>query len=478
MMISETILRQYIRELFLEAALGGGGTGLLKYRKRIEAFRDHVQGGKAFTLVSQDGRTASDQTFIVTGPATQMIINDINELLSAWDRNGLGQNAPKGILKDYPEINAVAEKLKKDLLAVSTPLGPMSLAKIFKTKDLGGRGNPEKCEAAQIAKINKLIDHVAMKTPGAGVNIQVGPAGSKSNIAYNVVRCVKQAGTPKADCKLIDGDGREVAWMSLKCADDGSQMNQWSGIDSFKDHPEVKAFTNQLTMLALGHARLDAKYFRTINDINLQYMGTFGKNAGPSGFGPNNVNMILATNSLILLSDTFHNARGGGPVYKFDVPTGLIMYNTGEVPPASWTPVLGARYTKGRGTGVGLQDIRVGIWPAAQAKWEGEIMPTDLDAEDPPDLYFTDTDDPQELPHQIPTIRKDYDEKGQPTLTKTPSAEPPQTSTYRPGGRRDPEAFRAIVGPSLSTRAAATAGGRRTLPENLLRQFIREALLK
>ena len=52
--MSEMLLKTWIREVILsEEVVKGGAGGLLKYRKRVQAFLDTVREGRPFTL-SQD----------------------------------------------------------------------------------------------------------------------------------------------------------------------------------------------------------------------------------------------------------------------------------------------------------------------------------------------------------------------------------------------------------------------------------------
>ena len=397
--MSERLLREWIREsLISEAAIGGGTGGILKYRKRIEAFLTAVQVGKPFTLVADDGKSAG-QAFIIPPDVSPLIEKDLSDILLAWDEMiGPGVKAwPKRVpLSQFPILQELLKRFSTNLKRAMTPLGPLSLSRIFKTKDLGGRENPEKCEAKQIGEINSAINSV---NTGAGVSIKVG-AGDE-DVVHGIVSCQKVVGTPKADCSLNTVDG-PVAWMSLKCADDGSQMNQWSGVSDFVNYPEVQEFTSQLTLMILGKPRLEGRYWKQIPaGSGLSYVATFGKKATPAGpRSADNVNMILATNSQISLSPL----KGGGG-YAFSPPSGFVMYNTGQVPSGGWTPILAARYTSGRGGKLGLTDVRVGVFPIAQSKWTGEVLPDNV-GEDNPEILSP----PEEVaPASHPTVRASGD---------------------------------------------------------------------
>jgi len=374
--MSERLLRSWIREaLISEASVGSGGGGLLKYRSRIASFLDHVQNNKPFTLVGPDGKAASDQTYIVTGPVVQDLAIDLNEMLRIWDSLGLPSKWPGGRVSAVSqELADVLKRFNANLSRSVTPVGPLALNRIFKTRLLGGRGNPEAKEDAQIGQINEAIARKIAEQgtdPMTGIAIKTG----QSTVATGITSCDKvQAGKPKADAMLLRSDATQAAWMSLKFASNGSQMNQWGGVGGLIDYPEVMEFARRVKLQIWDAERLGKPIYTPIQDAQLAYKGTFGKAASPGGpYGVNNINMIIASQSKI---DLVQVAVGvdGLPVYEFSNLSGGIWYN-GDIPggEGGWTPVLAARYTSGRGGNLGLENVRVGIFPVGQAKWEAEV---------------------------------------------------------------------------------------------------------
>lgn len=214
-----------------------------------------------------------------------------------------------------------------------------SPSSIKKTQEFGGLspwGRLRK-EQDQVAQIQSAIDE---KSP---IDINVG-----RKTALDVVGIESVKGTPKADAVLIDVSGDVVAAISLKYADNPSQMQQWGGITNYADHPEISAFIEDLKRVQASSpgGRIEAAYYRELRDANLARKLCYGDGSSVE----NNCDVIIASQDPIQIDSS-------GQIVATNV------FYAPNIPPGEWKPTLWATSRSGRGAALGLQDVRVGAYP-------------------------------------------------------------------------------------------------------------------
>ena len=237
-------------------------------------------------------------------------------------------------------------------------------------------------EDLQIDQINKAIQAAISEEsadesfdPSKGISVYLG----NDRIARGVVSCKSVEKTPKSDAVLLNSAGKAVAYLSLKYASKGSEMQQWSGISAksrLSDHAEVKAFIDDLIILT-AEGRLGKAVYREISDDSLKGKAVYGPELG-SRPSIENCDLCIASQSEILLVKdpdagrqvNLFNPRDDSnlPVYTFSLSGAGSIKVRGEVPDGDvWRPVLAARYGKDRGKSQGLTHTRAGIFPIGWA---------------------------------------------------------------------------------------------------------------
>ena len=306
--VAEALLREWVLEALLSEASNLSAPEMKSRPARFDTFLKKIKEKTPFTTVAGD---------------EFQIPEEGNEVLIA----ALQAKDPAAYKSAFSSIVTVPPN------AVSSP------TKVRKTGEFGGIGSGKRLEKedAQIAQIQEALDEISP------VDVSVGRKVAKGVVAVETV-----VGTPKADCVLKDGNDNVVAAISLKDADVPTQMQQWGGISKFSDHPEVKEFVEDLKAVqaASENGRINMAYYRQIEDADLARAMCYGDGSGPT----NDCDMIIASRAPI----------GIDPSGKFEATN---IFYAPEVPPGEWYPTLWATHRTGRGTGLGLNNIRVGIYP-------------------------------------------------------------------------------------------------------------------
>ena len=305
--MNESTLRALIRETILaEANLTAGQ--LFKRSSAVDTYVKKIESGEPFELV---------------GGGTIVISSEDNEdLLSA-----LKAYDPVAFNKAWSAGVMTSDGVQK------------SSGMLQKTGEFGGKGSGKflEKEAGQISQIQETIDQLAP------VDINLGQRTAKSVVAIENVD-----GTPKADAVLKDFDGAIVGAISLKSADSPPQMQQWGGIGKFAEHPEIKSFVDDLKQVQQNSptGRIDVAYYRVLKDEELARKLCYGDGSSRV----NQCDVIIASTKPIDI-----NPSG-------DIVATNVFYSP-EIPSGDWEPTLWATFRTGRGTGLGLKDIRVGCYP-------------------------------------------------------------------------------------------------------------------
>ena len=356
--MSERLLREWIRESLLHEANLGSKSGLFKYKQRAQKLRDLIAADTPLALAK--GSSATGETFVIV-QNKQEILQALDDIIAV--HNQAGGRARSGSGFASPLTDDPLYKQINQLLDASS----LSLSKLHKSKDLGGEaaGNREKCEAGQIAQIQTTIENIRSSSPNnSPISIKLG-----STTVNNVAGIVKVTGTPKADGALVDLGGNQVAWISLKCADTGKDMQQWGGLSQHTS-TDINNFEKDLIAYIQLNGRIPKEgVYRPLTDQALAKRAVWGLNADSGQPGPENVNTLIATLGEVGLSET----SPGSGTYEFTTSGGGVHHD-GAMPAGTFEPVLGATYRAGRGT-AGLVDTRVGIYPIGfRPKWT--ILPT------------------------------------------------------------------------------------------------------
>lgn len=307
-MVAEALLRELVLESVLSEASNLSAPEMRSRPTRFDIFLNKIKEKTPFTT------TAGDE-FQIPEEGNEVLIT----ALQARD--------PAAYKSAFSSIITVPPN------AVSSP------TRIRKTGEFGGIGSGKRLEKedAQIVQIQEALDEISP------VDVSVGRKVAKGVIAVETV-----VGTPKADCVLKDVSDNVVAAISLKDADFPTQMQQWGGISKFSSHPEVREFVEDLKAIQADSAdgRINKAYYRQIEDADLAKAMCYGDGSGPT----NDCDMIIASRAPIGIS-----ASG-----KFEATN---IFYAPEIPPDEWYPTFWATYRTGRGSGLGLSDIRVGIYP-------------------------------------------------------------------------------------------------------------------
>jgi hypothetical protein len=155
--------------------------------------------------------------------------------------------------------------------------------------------DPEAKEKAHLSHFNSEIDRVKKETGKDHITLHHN--GKK----YHITHAEKVTGTPKADFKLHDKNGKHV-YISHKdykgSGDAAKSYNQLGGVSKFKDHPSVKKFQSEVQKKHGGSAEGKGTISMTLDNKNkahhdLVKKALFGHEHGSKEHGPNAVHSLV-----------------------------------------------------------------------------------------------------------------------------------------------------------------------------------------
>jgi len=199
----------------------------------------------------------------------------------------------------------------------------------------------------------------------------VGPDKSEPILVWNGAEFVEVddadrvgGSGAKADVNLLY-QGQSVISISLKNLKLGksSDMQQWSGLSGSKDHPEVKAFSEDVAQAI--RSGVGRKFWRPIQDQALREKAVWGPAGGQ-------VDVIVAGTIPMLEVSLDPVGESNSRKYKISVGIGRggvggVWYRAaGIIPDGPLEPVLFARPSSDRSTG-GVEGQRAGIFPIGLA---------------------------------------------------------------------------------------------------------------
>lgn len=307
-----------------EASNLGGGE-MKKRPYRFDIFLDKMRDGTAFTSTS-----GNEFTIPMEGNealVSALVDKDVNAYKAAFKS---GVVTGEGDVLTRPTI-------------------------IKKTGEFGGIGSRARLqkEDIQIDQINQALENI-----GEPVDINLG-----NRVAVGVVACQTIAGTPKADAALVDENGKEVGYISLKYANQPSQTQQWGGITKYNNTVEVTNFIIDVenVLLDSDDGRLDTAYYRVIKEEDLGRDLVYGDHKPPE----NSVDIVIAS------SDTIEIVPSGDR-YEFKA-TNIFTYP--NLPTGDWQPTLYATYRNNRND-LGLSNTRVGCYTLGYRRRKKELPNT------------------------------------------------------------------------------------------------------
>ena len=215
------------------------------------------------------------------------------------------------------------------------------LGDLLKDKDLGGRGKGSGTAVEDVAlgRLKEIVEKLVQEN-GGPITIKV------NGVNYpDIVTVETQKGTPKADFNMINSEGNPVVFISHKKASykgaSPDDFIRWGGFVEYKDHPEVKLYTEKLIEFLqknnLTQIPPASKFIKEIADNVLAQKLVYGRDYGSKTFGINNVTIAIQGDiKLEKQDDGSYNLTGEHYYYNGDIPTG------------DYRPVLAGSYRSDR----------------------------------------------------------------------------------------------------------------------------------
>jgi len=325
-----------------EATLAAKG-GLVKYKTRLQLFRDRLEENKAFATLDGNSFLFGETD------ETDALKNYLDQLIKVYDKNPIKSAADERY-----------KKLKRLIKAAGTTLNVLLKDEEF------GAANPLSAEQRQITEIEEAIKAACKENGTSSILINVGRT---EPVEIDGVKKVE--GTPKADC-VLTFNGEEISYISLKSAANAKDMMQWAGITNSKD-PEVIKFAADFYLWNAQPRRDDQEtpspFYRELETNLQQYVyGKDWENIEPS---QDNCDLVLATREEISLSGT-SPPEGGDADLSTEIPTIYNFVSTNifykpQVPEGGWKPTLWGRFASQRNN-FGLKQIRLSVSPREYRK--------------------------------------------------------------------------------------------------------------
>lgn len=210
------------------------------------------------------------------------------------------------------------------------------LKDLIKTQEFGGKGlvvgaHIEDRELENL--MNQIIEL-------GQVDIKLG-----NKIYKNISKGDKPKGNPKADFVLYDTEEQPQIYISHK---DIGGFQQFSGINVFQNHPEVKKFVDDVRELTNGILGPKTTFQRNIEDDTLKVEAIYGHD---KEFGLNKVQIVCqGAMKLVKLEDGTYEIKSS---HDFIYP---------EIPSDIFKPKLLVTYRQGMNQQK-IQNARFGIYP-------------------------------------------------------------------------------------------------------------------
>jgi hypothetical protein len=215
------------------------------------------------------------------------------------------------------------------------------LGKLEKTSDFGGQ-EIARGMAIEDRTLSSFMSQI--EEAGGKVNIRIG-----GKIYKNIVSAGTPTANPKADFILRNDKGEDVIFISHK---DYDKYQQYSGVASLLDYPDVSKFIKKVNKLTDGQMTPKTAYKSEIKDDELMIKAVYGKD---ESFGLNKVQLVVVgAMTLVKVSNTLYEIKAES--------NKQIVWTYPEIPPNKYKPILGVSYRKSVNQ-QGVKDARFGIYP-------------------------------------------------------------------------------------------------------------------
>lgn len=209
----------------------------------------------------------------------------------------------------------------------------------------------------------------------------------------NAAGIAKVPGNVKADAAVVDANGQEVAWISLKDGTTPLGFGQWGGVNHLANNPEVRSFVEQLVGLFGNEFPRGPTYGRPIKDPTLKALVCFGKNYGQAP-GISNVDLILQGHPTL--------KKGTRGSY---IVTGAHTWHNGDIPTGEYEPVLTVRFSSDR-SDFGIKGARITAYPTKGRPWQPVDTPKTKATPKPAPALKAPTTAPAPEPASIQNMKK------------------------------------------------------------------------
>jgi hypothetical protein len=262
--------------------------------------------------------------------------NKINNYMTQLQQLGYtptrGPGASEIVIKVPSKDRIIVSKFIMDKIPDSQRINNDKIVKTadgikILVKPEGGRGGGGRnYETSQIKKINEFIKSTCEKTGVPAIKLQVG----KSVVLASEVKKLPEG--LKADIAILNSNGEEIAWISLKQGPGPDNIPGWGGVNHLGRDIEIRAFADKAKALFPQEFPRRKCFISKVTNKRLKDLVVFGKNFG-GAFGRSNVNLVLQGEPL------FNQTENGTYIITGDANT----WANGQTPTGDYDPVLCVR---------------------------------------------------------------------------------------------------------------------------------------
>lgn len=303
---------------------------------------------------------------------------DRSTILDKKIRNGddiilVGQEAPVKInpLDERQRLVLLAGTRSelRDLRFTTIDGAELRLTHLAKTEDFGGMGSRYTKENQQVSNLNSEIQK-AFRDTRKPLTVKLGPYVFENVVGAGVLNQKRDRDSgrlPKADVALVNTDGHDVAWFSLKSnrynVSNPTDTQQYSGISEssgihISEADETKDFVRFVRDSFPDGVPEKTTLSRDIESESLKLHAVFGSDSLYEDYGPNKCHAVVH-------GVPFLTKRHDG--YELDTYGEIFLF--GQVPDGGYTPTLMAYYRSDRNT-AGIPKTRITIYPRGGRKAE------------------------------------------------------------------------------------------------------------
>lgn len=198
---------------------------------------------------------------------------------------------------------------------------PLRLSNIYKSADFGGVGSTIKKETKQLNSLNKQIQDYLKKNKVDYVDIKI------ENKTHKVVMAETTPKTPKSDIHLINTDGKECVWISLKDGTSPKSFQQYGGFTEKGMYDREKELKDFVAFVKSGYSEIPSGMTMgsKISSRAIKGKTIYGVDFGRGTRGVNNVNLVLQGNIILKEGKLTGSAH---------------TWNNGHIPSGGYEPIM------------------------------------------------------------------------------------------------------------------------------------------